>query len=122
MIKETLLDIFFDTLTNCITSITLPTGDTLTPTFLYALLITVLSGIARVFHLFPLVDWRGALLATVLLAILALIERRAVSEVSRLYRAVKSGAASLKKRAESAGAALKNDRAANTDTPVSEQD
>ena len=97
---DLLVDIFFQTLEDMVSNITLPTGDSLVPTFTYAAVITVLSAFSKIVLKVSCWDWRGALIATILLLGLAIIERRGVNEISRLYRAVKSGATTLKKRAE----------------------
>lgn len=100
------LDIFFEMLKSCIESITLPTGENLVPTFLYSFIIFIASVVSNKLGILSLVDWRGALIATILLLILAAIERRGVHEISRLYRAVRSGTTVFKERAAGPGADL----------------
>lgn len=95
---DEILDIFFEVLKNTIESITLPTGENLVPTFVYSFFIFLVSLICALLIGWSFIDWRGALVATILLLILAIIERRGVNEISRLYRVVKSGATTLKKR------------------------
>lgn len=102
-----ILDIFFETLKNCVENITLPTGDTLVPTCFYAAGITVASAICKALGVFSIVCWQGALIATILLAILAYIERREHCELLKLYRSAESSIAAIKKRAKGASAYVK---------------
>lgn len=104
---DEVLDIFFEVLKNSIESITLPTGENLVPTFVYSFFIFLVSSICTLLSGWSFIDWRGALIATILLLILAIIERRGVNEISRLYRVVKSGATTLKKRTARSGAPVK---------------
>lgn len=113
-----ILDIFFETLKNCIENITLPTGDTLVPTCIYALGITVVSGICKALNIFSVVRWQGALIAFILLAILAYIERKEHSELLKLYRSAESGIAAIKERAKSASARAKTYNDSNTGSEV----
>ena len=110
---DLLVDIFFQTLEDMVSNITLPTGDSLVPTFTYAAVITVLSAFSKIVLKVSCWDWRGALIATILLLGLAIIERRGVNEISRLCRAVKSGATTLKKRTEGPSAPLEVVRGTN---------
>lgn len=118
---DLLVDIFFQTLEDMVSNITLPTGDSLVPTFIYAVIITVLSAFSKIVFGTSCWDWRGALIATVLLLGLAIIERRGVNEISRLCRTVKSGAATLKKRTKGSGAALEVVRGTNPGDEVHEE-
>lgn len=118
---DDVLDLFFETLKNCIESITLPTGSNLVPTFIYSFVIFVASVVSRLSGHITFVDWRGALIATILLLILALIERKGVNEISRLYRAVKSGTAALKGRAKGSGTPVEAHRGTNPGDEVPEE-
>lgn len=120
-ILDDVVDVFFQTLEDMVSTITLPTGDGLIPTFVYALILTVTSIVSQLVLGISCWDWRGALLATVLLLGLAIIERRGVNEISRLYRAVKSGTTALKKRAEGSGAHLEAVRGTNPGDEMSEE-
>lgn len=118
---DLLVDIFFQTLEDMVSNITLPTGDSLIPTFTYAFIITILSAFSKIVCGTSCWDWRGALIATILLLGVAIIERRGVSEISRLYRAVKSGATTLKKRAEGSGAPFEAVRGTNPGDEMHEE-
>lgn len=98
-LKE-LLDIFFEMLESCVKSITLPTGDTCIPTLLYSTVIFVVSLLSKLLGVVTLVRWQGALIAVILLLVLAYIEGRGRSELSKLYRVAESGIATIKKRAK----------------------
>lgn len=78
MTKEDVLDFFFKTVEDVIGCVTLPTGDSLIPTFIYSLVITVASAISEFAFHWSFFDFRGALIATVLLLGLAIIERKGV--------------------------------------------
>lgn len=119
-LKE-VLDLFFQMLKGCVESVTLPMGDQLVPTFIYAFVIFVASLISRLLGVVSLVRWQGALIAVILLAILAIIERRSVDEISRLYRVVKSGATALKERAKRPGTAVETDGGTNPGDEMREE-
>lgn len=120
-VLDAVVDVFFQTLEDMVSTITLPTGEALVPTFVYALILTVVSIVSRLVLGISCWDWRGALLATVLLLGLAIIERRGVNEISRLYRAVKSGTTALKKRAKGPSAHLEAVRGTNPGDEMSEE-
>ena len=121
MTKEDVLDFFFKTVEDVIGCVTLPTGDSLIPTFIYSLVITGASAISEFAFHWSFFDFRGALIATVLLLGLAIIERKGVNEISRLCRAVKSGASTLKKRATRPGSTLEAVRGTNPGDVVHEE-
>lgn len=73
MTKEDVLDFFFKTVEDVIGCVTLPTGDSLIPTFIYSLVITVASAISEFAFHWSFFDFRGALIATVLLLGLAMV-------------------------------------------------
>jgi hypothetical protein len=101
------LDVFFTMLRQCVQSITLPTGKSLIPAFIYASGMFVVSLICQLIHVFSVINWKGALIAALLLLVLVMIERRESYEISRLYSAVKSGTLAVKGRAAGFGAAYK---------------
>ncbi len=118
---DRVLDVFFDMVQDIVESITLPTGNSLVPTFIYSAVITGASVVSRFVSPITFIDWRGALIATVLLLILAIIEGRGVNEVSRLYRVVKTGTATLKERTKRSGSALEAPRGTNPGDEVPEE-
>ena len=118
---DRVLDVFFDMVQDIVESITLPTGNSLVPTFIYSAIITVASVVSRFISPITFIDWRGALIATVLLLILAIIEGRGVNEVSRLYRVVKTGTATLKERTKRPGSALEAPGGTNPGDEVPEE-
>lgn len=122
MSVEDFIDLLFDTLRECIESITLPTGSNLIPSFLYSLLMFVASGVCALMDWPSFVRWQGALIATLLLLGLAIIERRGEDEISRLYRAVKSGASAVKKRAKRPSSSVEAVRGADVGDAMSEPD
>ena len=95
---DDVLDVFFDMLKDCVENITLPVGASLIHTLMYSTGIFAVSLICRLLGMICVIRWQGALTASVLLLILVIIERKGESEVLRLYRVVKAGAASLKGR------------------------
>lgn len=111
---DTMLDVFFTMLRECIESITLPTGQTLVPTFIYSCVIAVASLLCHFCHVLSVIDWRGALLAAVLLSVLAMLERRGKSEVSKLYRTAKSNITAVKSRAEGLSSSIRIKKRADT--------
>lgn len=118
---DDVLDVFFNTIEDIVESITLPTGDSLVPTFIYSVVITVASLVSRVLFKFSFLDWRGAAIATVLLLGLAIIERRGINEVSRLCRAVKSGTTTLKEWSKGSGPSVKVTRGTNPGDEMQEE-
>ena len=118
---DRVLDVFFDMVQDIVESITLPTGNSLVPTFIYSAIIAVASVVSRFISPITFIDWRGALIATVLLLILAVIEGRGVNEVSRLYRVVKTGTAALKERTKRPGSALEAPGGTNPGDEVPEE-
>jgi hypothetical protein len=110
---DEVLDIFFAMLQECIESITLPIGKNLIPTFLFSFTMFVVSILCDLFGWLSLVDWRGALLATALLFVLVILERKDANEISRLYRVVESGIAALKRGKEKSGATPETHRGRN---------
>ena len=102
--KEKFLADYIQAWRDVIATITLPTGQQLIPSTIFAAIITVASVLNNFFWKpypwFFAVDWRGALIATLTLATLLFIERRGYVEVSRLYRAAKSRAKGLAERAK----------------------
>ena len=116
-LKE-VLDIFFEMIESCVKNITLPTGDTYLSTLLYSAVIFVVSAISKLLGVITVVHWQGALLAVILLLVLAYIEGRGQSELSKLYRVAESSVTAVKKRAKSASARIKASGSSETDDGV----
>lgn len=110
---DDILDIFFDMLRECVESITLPTGENLLPTFIYSVVISVAAVLCNLTNTLSLINWKGALIATGLFAILLLLERKGNNEISRLYRAADTGSAGAEGRAERSGSPLETCRGTN---------
>lgn len=121
MSAEIIIDIILDAFKDTIENLTMPTGKNLMPSFFISIGITVLSFGAKAFGLFPLFDWRGALIATFALGILVFIERRGIDEVSRLYRAAKVGAGALAQRAKGANSGGQADGSDDTGDVLPEE-
>lgn len=101
------LDCFFDMIQDIIESMTLPTGDKTLRAFVYAFVITIISTAVSFVPAdirFRFINPWGALIATILLGILAVVEGRGVSDVLKFYRAAQSGARAIKERAKRPGA------------------
>lgn len=103
MDKDKIAEALLDTLKSCLDNITMPTGKNLLPTVIFSFSITIISLLTNLFNITSLVDWRGALLATVLLTILCYLERRGDNEISRLYRAAKSSINNITRNRQSSG-------------------
>ena len=116
MSLDEVVNMFFDMMRDIIENITLPTGSSIKSAILFSALTTVLSIVGTFLDL-AVVDWRGALLATISLVALALTEGRGVNEVSRLYRAAKSGVAAVAQRAKGPSAPVQTTGCANPGDP-----
>lgn len=103
---EEAVNLFFLTINDIIDNITLPTGNSLIPTTVFSFAIFVLSLLSRLIFHASFFDWRGALIATILLLIVCIIEGRGKDEISRLRRIVATGASNIKERAAGASAYL----------------
>ena len=104
-IVEKVVSVLLQAFTEVVETITLPTGKQLISATIYAGVITGASIASRIFTPnWCFIDWRGAVLATLILGSLLFVERRGYVEVSRLYRIAKSRAEEFAQRAKRPGA------------------
>lgn len=121
MLKDQVVEAILEVVKTCVDNLTLPTGKTLLPAFMYSFIIFVLSGLLSLFNLLTFVRWQGALIATILLGCLCYIERRGENEISRLYRTFKSGVKNIK-RGRTCSDSNKQDDGASNDSSSGEQE
>lgn len=82
----------------------MPTGKNLVPTLVFACIITVINVVLRILGFPCLLEWRGGLLAIVILVALLIIERSEYDAVSKLYRNVELRVKDIKVRQQAARA------------------
>lgn len=100
-IAQQAIDIVLKACTDVVTTVTLPTGKQLISATIYAGIIAGASVASRIFTPdWCFIDWRGAVLAVLILGSLLFVERRGYVEVSRLYRIAKSRAGEIAQRAK----------------------
>ena len=92
-------DGIFQMLKDMCESIALPTGKNAFPAFLYSAVITASTVVLTVLKAPVTFRWQGGLIATLLLGVLALEEKKGIDEVSRLYRTARARLKAAQKRA-----------------------
>lgn len=122
MSVDDILDVFFEMVQDIVEGITLPTGKDMIPSFIFALIITLVSLVSNIAGQFTIVDWRGGAIATATLGILVFIERRGVNEVSRMYRVAESRIKDAAKRATRPGTVREAKRGKNPGDPDDDAD
>ena len=85
------LKALFQSVRVSVETFTLPTGQHLIPAFLISLSIFVVTLVCKLFGLFTVIQWPGALLGTLVLLGIIIVERSERSEVSNFYRVVAKG-------------------------------
>lgn len=110
------VDAFFEMLHAITLDFTLPTGDIPRRASIYATIIAALSWSSEFFGL-PIcfINWRGAVIAALILLALFLLERGVKFEILRLYRVAVHRLAVAKKRAARAYSGVKAGRPADAD-------
>ena len=95
-------------LTTVIDDALMPTGKNLVPSLFFAILITILNIVCRLFKWSYGFSFWGCMGAIIVLLMLLIIERSEYSAVSRLYRNVELRAKDIKARQQAVSAARKN--------------
>lgn len=98
----------------------MPTGKNLVPTLVFACSITVINIGLRLFGWPCALDWRGGVLAVVVLIALLVIERSEYDAVSKLYRDVELRVKDIKSKQQAGRSRKQDERGADMpDEPAS---
>lgn len=103
MKSRDILEALYSCVYMCIEDITLPTGKDLLPSLQVCTGITCCTIICTAFDIYTFIDWRGAILATAILLVECIIERRNNSEISQYYSDAKLLLAKAKRGNKDAG-------------------
>lgn len=89
MNSRDIMEILYKTLSKSISNIVLPVGSTLVPSVFMCSIIFFITLICSAFGVYTFLDWKGVLLALVILIIQCYCERRSNNDLLRLYSSAK---------------------------------
>lgn len=88
MHSRDVMEVIYETIGKCVKNIILPVGNTLVPSVVLCFAIVIITCLCKVLDVYTFLDYRGTILAFLILMIQCYCERRSNNDILRLYNSI----------------------------------